>query len=493
MLQSIRRISAFGAVALATLGLSGCFNEEIDARQTQEIQGLLYKVHADDPFTGRVLNYPMNFLGIMSLGSCAMDIKKGLPDGEVRCSDNSGNILATGEFKAGKRNGKEEKFDPATGTKTFAGNWKDGRQDGLQEQFNPKNGKLIHEVHYSAGQKDGRERVWDDSGEKLTTDLVWENGRQTGFVSGGASLQYNTYLNGKRNGVQKSFGIDGNRLFVMSEENYVNDEPDGVQKKFNSDGKVTESSVFDHGKIRSRTKDDYNSAGVNRHHVSLLALSDDANQFIDSSMSKDGLEQYWDDKGRLIRELQWDKGQLVKATATVWVGDRKESEFQGVVQQNTIGIQSAVKQGHERIFSDSGELQAIIVWDNGYASQLLLPLPPELRSKYPGKMALLTKSGNYSWPVHDMRYFEEVSRYTGDGDGYARNYQDLVDVPAAGQLAKTDPNAVLLQSVADLEGSESTSSVDACVMKKSDAVHAENPDALVTHDMIEEFTQECSQ
>lgn len=130
-----RRYFALSAIAVASLSLSGCFTEEIDKRQTQEIQGLLYKIHADDPFTGRVVNYPMSVLGLFSVGSCEVDFKKGLPDGEMRCSDNSGQLVGVGHFKAGKRDGEEEKFDAKTGKKTAEGNWKQGQQDGLQEQF----------------------------------------------------------------------------------------------------------------------------------------------------------------------------------------------------------------------------------------------------------------------------------------------------------------------------------------------------------------------
>lgn len=501
MLQSIRRISAFGAVALATLGLSGCFNEEIDARQTQEIQGLLYKVHADDPFTGRVLNYPMNFLGILSLGSCAMDIKKGLPDGEVVCSDNNGKVLATGEFTAGKRNGKEEKFDPASGKKTFSGNWANGLQDGLQEQFSPKTGNKILEVNYTAGKKDGRERAWDDATEKLIADLEWEGGKRTGFDNRGTQMR--TYLNDQLNGVQKNLSIGDGHFYIESEENYVNGKKDGVQKRFTPKGEVTELSVFENDKIRSRTVDKYSySSGKRVHHVNLLALSDDANQFMDSSLTKDGDEQYWDDNGNLTRELQWDKGRLIKATATVWVNGKKDSEYQGVTTER-YGPTGVLKDGHERLFDKSGDLKAILVWKAGAVQQLLLTLPPELSAKYPGKVALIPNRNQWPWPVRDEQDFEEDSTYYGDR--FVARFEQLVDMPAAGQVANAksgyglEVNTDELNTVASAEtsSSESTdvssSAVDACVMKKSDAVHAENPDALVTHDMIEEFTQECSQ
>ncbi|NMZ76646.1 hypothetical protein HBO32_26360 [Pseudomonas nitroreducens] len=491
VLENTRRSFALSTIAIAALSLSGCFDEEVDARQTQDIQGLIYKVHADDPFTGRVLNYPMNFLGVISLGSCAMDIKKGLPDGEVICSDNNGKVLATGEFSAGKRNGKDEKFDPASGKKTFSGNWANGLQDGLQEQFSPKTGEKILEAHYTAGKLDGRERAWDDSGKTLIADLEWTAGKRTGFDNRGTQMR--TYLNDQLHGTQKTLSIADGHFYIESEQHYFNGVQDGVQKKFTPKGEVTELSVFENGKIRSRTIDKYSySTGKREHHVNLLALSDDVNQYMDSDMSKDGEEQYWDDNGNVIRELQWDKGRLIKATATVWAAGNKDSEYQGVTIEN-YGPTGVVKDGHERLFDNKGELKAIIVWKAGVVKQLLLTLPPELSAKYPGKVALIPDRNQWPWPVRDERDFEEASTYFGDR--FVARFEQLVDMPAPGQVANAksdyglEVNTDELNTVASAEASNSD--VDACVQKKSDAVHAENTEALVTHDMLEEFTQEC--
>ncbi|QVX15833.1 hypothetical protein DB356_14545 [Pseudomonas congelans] len=82
---------------------------------------MIYKVHADAPFTGRILNYPMSVLELFSVGTYSIDVKKDLPDGEMRCSDSADELLAVGEFKAGMRDGKEEKFDAKTGNKIADG------------------------------------------------------------------------------------------------------------------------------------------------------------------------------------------------------------------------------------------------------------------------------------------------------------------------------------------------------------------------------------
>lgn len=483
-----RRFFALSSIALASLSLTGCFTEEVDSRQTHEIRGLLYKVHADDPFTGRILNYPMSVLGLFSVGTCSIEVKKGLPDGEMRCSDNAENLLAVGEFKAGKRDGKEEKFDPKTGKKTTEAHWKRGLQDGVQEQFNPQNGEQILEAHYTAGKLDGRERAWDDQGKVLIADLDWENGKQTGFDNRGT--RHRTYLEGQYHGPQKNYGLNGNRFYVSEEENYENGKLQGTQKHINARGQVTELSEFEHGNLKARTVDEYNYDGQHTHHVSRLALKEDVNQYIASDLSNDGLEQYWDSDGHLIRELQWNKGRLVSATATIWLGDKQISQYQGVARQGYEKHQDdVVKHGQERLYDRDGQLAAVVVWNAGKVTHTLVNLPNDRRSQNPGKMALLAPNMGWGNPVQEIPDFETPSRY--DGGGFAIDYATIVDTPAPGQaiqtqLAPSQPGQTLAQAPAPASGNQ-----EACVQQRVDAVHAEDPEALIRADMLEEFEQEC--
>ncbi|MCS4250044.1 toxin-antitoxin system YwqK family antitoxin [Pseudomonas sp. BIGb0164] len=480
---NVRSCFAVGAISLASLSLTGCFTEEIDSRQTREIQGLLYKIHADDPFTGRILNYPMSVLGLFNVGTCTVDIKKGLPDGEIHCSDNAGNLLASGEFKAGKRDGKEEKFDAKTGKKTLVAHWKNGLQDGIVEQFNPQNGERVLEVHYAAGKKNGNERAWDNEGNALIADLQWDNGLRSGFDNRGT--QHHTYLNGKQHGPQKDYGLDGNRFYVSREENYENGLQHGIQRSIDARGNVTESSVFEHGKLRTRIVDEYSYDGKHMHHVSRVALKDDVNEFIASDLNNDGIEQYWDDKGHLIRELQWNKGKLVSAVATVWVGDRQESQFQGIGRDNYDQQQIVVKQGQERLFSDKGDLQAIIVWNAGDASQVLITLAPDLQQQHPGKMGVLGGFQQWANPISAERDFNKPSAYVGTG--FVSRYEQLVDIPAPGQAININPPPEQVAASPQRNSGDRES----CVQRQVDAVHAEDPDALIRSDMLEEFEQGC--
>jgi len=485
VLLNTRRFFALSAITVASLSLAGCFTEEVDKRQTHEIQGLLYKIHDDDPFTGRVTNYPMSVLGLFSVGSCVIDFKKGLPDGEMRCSDNAGQLLGVGHFKAGKRDGEEEKYDAKTGKKIAEGNWTQGLQDGRQEQFNPQTGERILEVNYTAGKKDGRERAWDGQGKELIADLEWENGKQSGFDNRGTDQR--TYLNGQFHGPQKQFSLDGKRFYVAYEENYQNGQQHGTQKRFDARGNVIELSEFDQGKLLARAIDKYNYDGQHVHHVSRLAIKDDVNEFDASDLSNDGKEQYWDDKGQLIRELEWKRGQLVSAIATVWAGGKKVSQFEGVARGGYDHQQNVVKQGQERLYDDTGTLQAIIIWNAGDVVHTLVALPADRRDQYPGKMALLDGVEGWGNPVTDEPAFDRQSRY--DGGGYAVNYVKIVDIPAPGQAvqASAPPTPTIASALAAAESND----LDGCVQRRVDAVHAEDPEALIRADMLEEFEQDC--
>ena len=477
------RAIAFGAIGLATLSLTGC-NEEIDARQTQEIQGLLYKIHATDPFTGRVTNYPISVLGLFNVGTCTVDFKKGLPDGDMKCADNAGTVVGTGEFKAGKKDGKVERFDPKTSKKVVVENWKNGRQDGVQEQYDAQTGEKTLEVSYTDGRKDGRERAWDSAGKEKIADLEWKNGLQSGFDNRG--IQHRNYLNGKKQGLQKEYGLDGNLWYLATENNYDNDVMDGVQKQMDARGNVTELSVFDHDKIRSRTFDKYAYGGEHVHHYTGLAIIPDANRYMASDLSKDGAEQYWDDQGHLVRELQWSKGVLESAVATVWAGNKQDSEFKGIGISTTLPTQSVVKHGQERVFSDKGELQTVIFWNNGKPTQILAALAPRLRAQYPGKMTLVDDD-QYRSGVTSIPDFEVPSRFSGEGMR-GENLQ-LVNIPAPGNASAA--GAVFASPEPTVAIPVISGDSDTCVQLKVDAVHEEDPDALIRADMLEEFEQDC--
>lgn len=51
-----RKLSCALVICTSILFLQGCSNE-IDARQTEVNNGLIYKLHESEPFTGKLANY----------------------------------------------------------------------------------------------------------------------------------------------------------------------------------------------------------------------------------------------------------------------------------------------------------------------------------------------------------------------------------------------------------------------------------------------------
>jgi hypothetical protein len=99
-------------------------------------------------------------------------------------------------------------------------------------------------------------------------------------------------------------------------------------------------------------------------------------------------------------------------------------------------------------------------------------------------MAMLDRNVGWGDPVEEIPDFETPSRY--GGGGFAIDYATIVDVPAPGQPIQSQPAQKMVLSAAS-----SVNNIDACVQQRVDAVHAEDPDALVRADMLDEFEQNC--
>lgn len=477
------RLLAISAIAVTGLSLSGCFTEEIDARQTHEIQGLLYKIHDDEPFTGRVTGYPMSVLGVFSVGSCTVDLKKGLPHGEMHCSDNAGTLLASGEFEGGTRNGKEEKFDPKTGEMTHRNQWQNGKQHGVQKEFNPTTGTLIAEVDYQDGQKSGSEKYWDADGDTLIASLDWDQGKPTGFDNRGD--MHRNLVDGRPHGVQKSFRVEGNRYYLASEENYDQGERDGVQKTLDSRGNVLEESLYEKGVLKSRTLDKYTN-GVRLQHLSLVQTGDAPERWDqERTLANHGVEQRWDSNANLTHELHWNRGKLVSATRSVWLNGQLDSQLQGVGEDSYGMNQRVLKHGVERLFDEQGELLALVEWNAGKPTAAATRLPRMLQEQHPGKMAALSPASlqDFNSPIRAVADFFANSTYA---ETFGQSYDHLIDTPTPGAALASAPVAE-----ADAAPGKSQTEVDACVAQRVDAVHQDNPDALIRYDMLEEFEQEC--
>jgi hypothetical protein len=199
---------------ILALGLQGC-SKQIDAAQAQSVNGLVYKLHDSDPFSGTVKGLPLYAVLPLSLqeiastgidGTCEREFKGGKPHGTTICVAPNGTKIVEQAWKDGGKHGVERTWT-AAGVLWSEEHWKDGKQDGLYERYNPEIKKLITQVEYKDGQPEGKQKAWDvRTGETLLIDLVWHNGKETGTKKFDGIEE--TFLNGRLHGARRAYTID---------------------------------------------------------------------------------------------------------------------------------------------------------------------------------------------------------------------------------------------------------------------------------------------
>jgi antitoxin component YwqK of YwqJK toxin-antitoxin module len=259
------RFTTMVGLALIALSLEGC-GEKIDARQTQYVQGLVYKLNSSEPFTGAVINAPsigQKSLRNLGVGNCTIKFKNGMRDGTSTCISESGVKVSEIELSADEMNGTQKQWDQS-GNLILDMKWKNGQPDGLEEDFNSA-GKRIAKIHWSNGVKEGNEKGWDAAGEKLIVDLDWEDGKATGFqtvfdMPGGGYHEYNI-KDGAFDGVQKEHSTDlHDGTYLSKVENFKKGKADGLSQRFNEDGKLSSETSYKNGQLDGLTKK-YDSDG----------------------------------------------------------------------------------------------------------------------------------------------------------------------------------------------------------------------------------------
>lgn len=194
------------ALMMAALALQAC-SQKIDARQAQRKQGLIYKMNADDPFTGTLVNFQPNELGVPVHGACEVHLKDGLLDGVASCVYDNGAKFLEIEYASGKYNGEFKLWHGETKKMIAKTNWKNGVKDGGEEHYNPKTGKILSRTNWSGNALVGEQKVWDVTGETLLTDLTWKDGKKTGYSK--YDEDERNYKDGEMDGVQRQCKWNG--------------------------------------------------------------------------------------------------------------------------------------------------------------------------------------------------------------------------------------------------------------------------------------------
>jgi len=379
-------------VLCSALLIQGC-GQEIDAKQATSINGLIYKLNDNEPFTGKVSNFMVNLsmdiLTVRLTGKCDVSVKKGVLDGTTTCTAfEKPTKVFEADYSKGKLDGTEKHWDWGNGELASQASWKEGRKDGTEEGFNPANGKKVMLIHWSNGSKVGDEKRWSSSGDAVLTDLQWKNGKASGYIKTTGNVSFGdegitqeaTYKDGVLDGVKKTYDIDrakstgvGQKGAVLkyhlsSQENYVNGKLDGLQQKFGVNGDVYEESKYSNDIISELTQ--YAVVNGKRspvlHKVNLEPAKDPRyNQF---AFVKDGKEICLDESGNVVCDIDWAKGKPLKGFIQMKIaGERKSllASFSGVPNASGTGL---VKDGVEkRVDEKSGQPDSDITWSKGVA------------------------------------------------------------------------------------------------------------------------------
>jgi antitoxin component YwqK of YwqJK toxin-antitoxin module len=241
------------AALAACLLLGACSSQKIDERQTDDIQGLVYKHGDSDPFTGTVIHSKLKRFQSVIVDDCSVNYKKGVLDGEMDCSDNNGTKVFEANFVDEKKSGVEKRWSASTGELTYQASWDAGNKDGVEKTYDPTGKTLLQQITWSGGAQAGTEKTWDAQG-KLMTDLDWKDGKQTGTqrTDTGTQIIEVTYKDGRYDGVKKisdTTGVIEETSFKMgvlsgTQTFYRFGVPEVVRKWI--DGKIVSQSITRH-------------------------------------------------------------------------------------------------------------------------------------------------------------------------------------------------------------------------------------------------------
>jgi len=132
----------------------------------------------------------------------------------------------------------------------------------------------VCEIDWVDDKKEGVFKMWDVSGEKLLVDLVWRDGKQTGFSK--YDRQDEVYVDGKRDGVFRLYIFTARDdeareammtakakaeaigaayflgempgFYIEQEKNFKGGEPDGLHRSWHRKDQLSEETMYKSGK-----------------------------------------------------------------------------------------------------------------------------------------------------------------------------------------------------------------------------------------------------
>lgn len=402
-------------LVLVVIGLSGC-GKEVDYREIQTVNGLMYKLNDSDPYTGIVKEDPLlmseihedsftykAILDVQSGAICDSEVVRGKYDGEKVCQL-KGNKVAEIEYKNGLLNGIRKLWSDKNGKLIFETTFKDGKKNGENIIYNPETGEKAVVENYAAGKLHGQQKIFMANEIKnpvllklfapddVISDLDWKDGKKTGktftFLTAGIE---------EKDGGKSGFVGKG----MIIEENWKAGLQDGSKKVYlfsadnPKDRTLRNESAFKEGKpigthteyysgdqiLRQKEYDDDGvpKGGFERSYDNGKVLSEVALVPVPSEgeiiFRKNGREStvFGDDRS----EITWKNGYIMEKTTKKTKGGVPVSESRRVIKKNSstgeaitpdINILEQeyrlVLDGSQKEYSD-GKLLYEDIYDNG--------------------------------------------------------------------------------------------------------------------------------
>ncbi len=192
--------------------------------------------------------------------------------------DSAGNKIYEGQFDHGVPYGEFRYFYPNGAKKTVSNISQQGKRARTVSWF--PNGKLMAKGNYLNEKRDSIWQYFSDITEQIISEECYSNGNLNGpskvFYPNGAVSEIKNYTNGIANGTWEMYFDDGN---LKLKGNFLNGEKDGNYRIYSPDGQLLVKGKYYNG-------------------------------------HQDGDWFYYDEKGAIRQQDFFNKGQLVRTTAT---------------------------------------------------------------------------------------------------------------------------------------------------------------------------------
>lgn len=262
----------------ALVSLSGCKSNVLDYRNAEINNGKVYASGANEPFTGKVTNFPAKgfltsqdgrslvmrtlsaalpknkgYLGALYSwdNSCDVHVQDGVQDGEAICKPPQSDVpLYQVSFNKGAVDSLQF-FDgtPDKNNVTTIG-FKNGLPDGKQEVYSPKTHKLVYRTTWANGVLDGDEAGFDEDTGNQTLVARLDHGKYDGdfiqYGPDGKQLLYKvTFIQGAKNGIEQQFYPDTGKPLLYVE--WSSGQKNGVSKVWKTNGELDTEEEFRNG------------------------------------------------------------------------------------------------------------------------------------------------------------------------------------------------------------------------------------------------------